>query len=199
MFNINFFNFFTKFWEKLNLDIEKNVVIQTRNINKTGLFSFGVLRSRNFRHSKKSAAGQMAGTRVWNSTSSRHLAYQPKLRGSVENILPCVFALTSSTVEPILPIQRGIFIPDLAKSWDNGAPVTAVSCFELPRGQPLWARWAAVSSRVISTTFLKKSQIFVSKVPYWKLVYPVIQSIYYLNGRLIAQNLLNFIYFNLKY
>ena len=94
MFNINFFNFFTKFWEKLNLDIEKNVVIQTRNINKTGLFSFGVLRSRNFRHSKKSAAGQMAGTRVWNSTSSRHLAYQPKLRGSVENILPCVFALS---------------------------------------------------------------------------------------------------------
>ena len=53
----------------MNLDIEKNVVIQTRNINKTGVFSFEVVGSRNFRHSKKSAAGQIAGTRVWNSES----------------------------------------------------------------------------------------------------------------------------------
>ena len=52
-----------------------------------------------------------------------------------ENSLKKVMKISNQTTR-----QRGIFIPDLAKSWDNGAPVTAVSCFELPRGQPLWAR-----------------------------------------------------------
>ena len=91
-------NLLTKFLEKLNLNIEKLVVIQTRNTIKTSVFSFELVGTRNFRHSKKSAAGQMAGTRVWNSTSSSHLAYQPKLRGSVENMLPCVFALGKSEI-----------------------------------------------------------------------------------------------------
>ena len=96
--NIFLLNLLTKFLEKLNLNIEKLVVIQTRNTIKTSVFSFELVGTRNFRHSKKSAAGQMAGTRVWNSTSSRQLAYQPKLRGSVELILPCVFALYLVTI-----------------------------------------------------------------------------------------------------
>ena len=86
-------NLLTKFLEKLNLNIEKLVVIQTRNTIKTSVFCFEVVGTRNFRHSKKSAAGQMAGMRVWNSTSSRHLAYQPKLGVPVLNVLPSVLAL----------------------------------------------------------------------------------------------------------
>ena len=62
-------NLLTKFLEKLNLNIEKLVVIQTRNTIKTSVFSFELVGTRNFRHSKKSAAGQIAGTRVWNSES----------------------------------------------------------------------------------------------------------------------------------
>ena len=43
------------------------VVIETRNTKKTRVFSIGLVGTRNFRQSKKSAAGLTTGMRVWNS------------------------------------------------------------------------------------------------------------------------------------
>ena len=85
--NIFLLNLLTKFLEKLNLDIEKLVVIQTRNTIKTSVFSFELVGTRNFRHSNNQLPPACPPA---------------KMRGAAVSILPSVDTLASTSWQFIL-------------------------------------------------------------------------------------------------